>query len=153
MAGRTYPALNVLHPKDRPTGHRQRVATVRMPVHRVIPARLSRDTASRTRWCLCCDTVLPPKGRSPLCDVHRAEHRNLDRQRRNLEREPVVAIDKAALIRIHTLADLIVADLGELTIAYNTGRDLRTEMDRAMLDTKRLINYVRENVPDPRPPA
>jgi hypothetical protein len=65
----------------------------------------------------------------------------------------VCKIDKIALERIRELADLIGQDLGRLTIADNTGQDLRQEMDRVMLATKRLLGYVTENFPDPRLPV
>ena len=113
-----------------------------------MPARI--NESGTVRWCLCCDTVLPLGGRSPLCEVHRVGHRALRRQRTALARRDTIPLSRVAVEHVHHLADLIERDLGALTVAYNAGSNLRLEMDRAMLDSKRLIRYLRENLPDPR---
>jgi hypothetical protein len=101
-----------------PRGYPCPVETVRMERGRTLPARLSANPANPTRWCLCCDTVLPPTGHSLLCLRHRAEHRSVERRRRQMRRATLVPIEKSALVRAHQQVDRLVSDLGSLHVAY-----------------------------------
>ncbi|TFV47500.1 hypothetical protein [Blastococcus sp. TF02A-35] len=140
-----YPRLDAVHPEDRPVGFPTPLEQVRSSPDRPLAARLSRNRG--TRWCLSCDTVLPSNGQSPFCDSCRRRYRALEQRRRRDAARPDVPISKNHLRRVHDYADKVVADLGNLTVAYNTGGDLRREMDATMLDMKMLVKYLRDYFP------
>lgn len=148
MPNKRYAALAVLHPTDRPERFPTPLEDVRPADDVVLSARLS--PGRNTRWCLSCDTVLNANGKSPFCDPCRKRYRGLVQQRRREDARTDVPISKNHLRQVHAYADQVVSDLGNLTIAYNTGGNLRKEMDAAMLDMKALVHYLREHLPDPR---
>lgn len=126
------------------------VAHIQVERLRLDPRALppQRRKADGTPVCLAGDHRVT--GDALLCTVCRKRSKTLSKQRERESRRTDVVISKAALISIHEQTDGLLPLLGNLTIAYNTGGDLRDEMNRVMLACKRLKREIDVLLPDPR---
>jgi len=150
IPGTRYSRLDLLDPDDRPTTYPMPVHRVRMERGRPLDARESRSLEQKTRWCLCCDTPLPPRGRSPLCKGHRDEHTSLRRRRNLLIGGGTIPLRRADVEPVHQRMDRLEAEMGRLMTAYHAGRDIRGEIGPVLQAAAGLIDSLRLKWPDTR---
>ena len=145
-AGQRYSSLAVLHSSKRPEPtFPTRLATVLHEETSTYRARPSLDGS--LQWCYCCDTILQAGSHSPLCVPCRREKRSMRQAAARRRAREEFTITRTDLEAIHSRVEALSSHLGKLTVAYNTGGDLRAELDKAMLGSKDLIKTLTQVLP------